>query len=221
MYKIITEKIYDLPPVSQREVFRYAGMKGEPTAELIELFNECVYLSRDTFAGKICYCELAKEDFLSYLPSAKDSQAVEKLISSAERVAVFVATAGIAVDRLIHRFVNVSPLKALMFQAIGAERIETICDLFCASLQEKYAKEGWQASPRFSAGYGDFPLSAQTEIFTLLSPEKHIGVSLTDSILMMPSKYVSSFVAFSKKPCAESEKNCDACNLENCDYKRD
>ena len=210
MYKIITEKIYDLPPVSQREVFRYTGTKGEPTAELIELFNECVYLSRDTFAGKICYCELAK-----------DSQAVEKLISSAERVAVFVATAGIAVDRLIHRFVNVSPLKALMFQAIGAERIETICDLFCKDLQEKYAKEGWLASPRFSPGYGDFPLAAQTEIFTLLSPEKHIGVSLTESLLMMPSKSVSAFVAFSKKPCAESEKNCDACNLENCDYKRD
>lgn len=206
MYKIITEKIYDLPPVLQKEVFRYAGMKGEPTDELINVFNECVYLSRDTFAGKICYCELSKEDFLSYLPSAKKSGAVERLLSSAERIVVFVATAGIAVDRLIHRFVNVSPIKALMFQVIGSERIEAICDLFCKDLQEKYAKEGWLASPRFSPGYGDFPLAAQTELFALLSPEKHIGVSLTESLLMMPSKSVSAFVAFTP------ENKCDGCH---------
>ncbi len=213
MYKVITEQFYQLPPVSQKEVFRYTGMKGEPTAALLQLYNECLDLAKDTCSGKICYCEFEKEDFLAALPLAKESQAVIHLLASADSVVVFVATVGIAIDRMIQRFVNVSPLKALLFQALGAERIEAVCNLFCSKLRERYEKDGLQVSPRFSAGYGDFPLTAQKDIFRLLSPEKYIGVSLTDSLLMTPSKSVSAFVAVGKKQ-SKDEKSCNRCSLK-------
>ena len=47
---------------------------------------------------------------------------------------------------------------------------------------------------RYSPGYGDWPLDAQRELLALLDTPRAIGVSLTDSLLMVPSKSVSAVI---------------------------
>ena len=76
-------------------------------------------------------------------------------------------------------------------QALGAERIEALCDAFCDSL---ISEKGVLLRPRFSPGYGDLPLEVQKDIFSLLECHKRIGVSLNESLLMSPSKSVTAFV---------------------------
>ena len=51
-----------------------------------------------------------------------------------------------------------------------------------------------KASSRFSAGYGDLPLELQEKIFEILKPEKQMGVFLSESFIMSPSKSVTAFV---------------------------
>ena len=97
------------------------------------------------------------------------------------------------------RYGAVSPAKALLHQAIGAERIEALCDRLCRDLAEEI---GTSLRPRFSPGYGDFSVTVSGDIFRLLDPARRIGVSLTDHFLMTPSKSVSAIVGIA----AEQEK---------------
>ena len=47
---------------------------------------------------------------------------------------------------------------------------------------------------RFSPGYGDLPLGYQRTLLAILDTPRKIGVSLTDTLLMVPSKSVSAVV---------------------------
>jgi cobalamin-dependent methionine synthase I len=111
-------------------------------------------------------------------------------------VLVFAATVGVGVDRAIAKYSRIAPSKAFMLSALGAERIEALCDAFC----REYAFEKNVAlTPRFSSGYGDCPLDVQRQIFYLLDCPKNIGLTLNDSMLMSPTKSVTAFVGIKEK----------------------
>ena len=78
-----------------------------------------------------------------------------------------------------------------MFQALGAERIESLCDTFCNDMNNEL---GVRLKPRFSAGYGDLPLEVQKDIFRVLDCPRKIGLTLNDSLLMSPTKSVTAIV---------------------------
>jgi cobalamin-dependent methionine synthase I len=107
---------------------------------------------------------------------------------------VFAATVGLEPDRLIARYGRLRPTKALLVQAIGAERIEAVCDAFCADIANQAAERGLYATRRFSPGYGDLPLSFQADLFSLLACEKAIGLTLTGSGMMVPTKSVTALI---------------------------
>ena len=83
---------------------------------------------------------------------------------------------------------------ALCLQAIGSERAEALCDAFCNDMASEYTKYGKVLRPRFSAGYGDLPLSLQRDITGVLQTPKNIGISLNESLLMSPSKSVTAII---------------------------
>lgn len=180
----VYEKIYtELPDFDQREILRYAGVKGEADDKTLDLLDECLQESRTAFFYRVCYCEFSKSALFAQISTAGNSAALARFLDGAEQALVFAATVGLGIDRLINRYAVVSPVKALFFQAIGAERIEVLCERFCKELGLK---------KRFSPGYGDFALTAQREIFSMLGCEKRIGLSLTDSLLMSPTKSVTA-----------------------------
>ena len=87
---------------------------------------------------------------------------------------------------------------ALAVSALGSERVEALCDEFCNRLATEKG-EGVKVYQRFSPGYGDLPLEVQRDIFALLSPERAIGVTLGDGLLMSPTKSVSAIIGISEK----------------------
>jgi cobalamin-dependent methionine synthase I len=124
------------------------------------------------------------------------SRALAKNLDSCGEIVLFAATVGLGIDRLCARYASVSPAKALFFDAIGSERVESLCDAFCKDLKDK--ERGGFTRPRFSPGYGDMPLSVQKEIFRALSPERHIGASLRESLIVSPAKTVTAIVGIGK-----------------------
>ena len=105
---------------------------------------------------------------------------------------------GLGIDRLINKYGRITPSRAVCLQAIGAERIEALCDEFCKDIAQKYAESCRKLRPRFSPGYGDLPLSLQRDILNLLSSEKRIGLTLNESLLMSPTKSVTAIVGIYK-----------------------
>ena len=118
------------------------------------------------------------------------SQSLSKNLLGCKRAIIFAATAGFEIDRLITRHSRLSPARALMLSALGSERAEALCDAFSHDMKNTYGT----TRPRFSAGYGDLPLSLQKDIFKLLNPSAKIGLSLSESLLMSPTKSVTAFI---------------------------
>ncbi len=187
-------KTYGLPPVDKKEVLRYAGYHGETDEHSLLLLEECIAECEVIVGARICYLVLGKAEFFNAIPEARESNSLQRLLSESEKVLVFAGTVGLELDRLMERYACVSPAKSLLIQAIGAERIETLCELFCEELRLEYAKDGYVVGKRFSPGYGDFSLQAQEEIFRILDCPRKIGLTLTNALLMSPTKSVTAIV---------------------------
>lgn len=193
---IVTKK-YDEPPICEKEILRYLGiMDGD--SKMNSLIAECLEELRSKLNYKLCYCELPVEleggccGFGSFSLQSKD---LEKNLAGCDKVVFFAATIGVEIDRLIKKYGMLSPSKAVVFQAIGAERIEALCDMFC----KEYAQEHQIIlKPRFSPGYGDLELITQKIFFEILDCSKHIGVALNESLLMSPSKSVTAIAGIKR-----------------------
>lgn len=189
-------KSFEDPRFNGREIMRYAGVKI-PTPETDALLDECLALAKDKFVYKVCFCKIKidmQEGFLTLGSIKTASNDLKKNLSGCKEAYIFAATVGFEIDRLVARFGAVSPAKALMLQAIGAERIESLCDAFNGEISALAKAEGKHTRPRFSAGYGDLPLEAQKDIFELLDCPKRIGVTLNESLLMSPTKSVTAII---------------------------
>ena len=99
-----------------------------------------------------------------------------------------------------HRRVSVtSGADALIVQAIGAALIEKLMDSVEDEIRAELA-ESETLVERYSPGYGTFPLAAQSTLLALLDAPIKVGVSLTDTLLMVPSKSVSAIIGVHSQP---------------------
>jgi hypothetical protein len=117
-----------------------------------------------------------------------------KNLSGCDSVYIFAATPGVAVDRLVMRYSKLSPAKAMICDSIGSSAIEVWCD----EVNDKISSFG-KTKPRFSPGYGGVSLEYQKDILAFLDAEKKLGITLSDSFMMIPAKSVTAFVGVCKK----------------------
>ena len=223
MIGTVFTKTYSALPYNESEIFRYAGVKTQDE-EIVELFKQCLAEADGKASLRVCYATFPvclTEDGVDVGFTVVQSKNLRNLLKNAEKVVVFAATAGIEMDRLIARYNHASAGKAVVFQAIGAERVETLCDAFEKDLKTQMEGAGMRLTPRFSPGYGDLPLELQQEVFRVLEPQKRIGVTLSSSLLMAPSKSVTAFIGLEKEGCSASKNKtgCQACRKEDCTYR--
>ncbi len=195
---MVYTKIYDAPPLDRREILRYAGVRGD-APEIDAILDECLDEIKNKLTCKVCFAEypIALADgYLDLGFTRTDSFSLRKDLAGCEKIILFAATVGIGIDRLIARYAVISPTKSLLFQAIGAERIEALCDLF----NSEYG------GSRFSPGYGDLPLELQKDIFAALDCPRKIGLTLNASMLMSPSKSVTAIIGVKNEDKRISEK---------------
>ncbi len=195
---VITQ-IFEAPPVSFDEIYRYMRQR-DPDESIRAAVKKETETLLPQLSYRVCWAEISAsgdDDGKVILPSGFGGKTVTKYLKGADKAVVFAATTGLSPDRLITRYAA-EPLKALIVQAIGAERTEALCDSFQAFLQEEYGSKGLETGERFSPGYGDFELSAQKDIFTLLECPKKIGLTLNESLLMSPSKSVTALIGLRK-----------------------
>lgn len=193
---IVLTKTYDAPPVSKKAIFRYASCPRDEQ-DVAALIDSCMEEGAPSLSYKVCYtvAELSVSGDVCRIGELSfKSKSLAKNLGGCERAVIFGATLGVGIDRLISKYGQISPSRALIFQAFGAERIEALCDAFCADVAD-----GAKTRPRFSPGYGDLALETQRDIFALLNCQKNIGLFLLDSYLMSPSKSVTAIMGIEKK----------------------
>lgn len=189
-------KTYESIPVNYREVCRYMSCKN-PDEETKKLLQQCVEESDGVLSYKVCYSvfDIAVQgdeiDF-GFVKATSHSLAIN--LKNCKKAVVFAATVGHGLDRLIKRENLLSPAKALCFQALGSERVESLCDAFNEEIKAEFEKGGMKLKPRFSPGYGDLSLEIQRSIIPVLDCTKLLGISLGENLMMSPSKSVTAIV---------------------------
>ena len=192
MISNVTVKSYPQPPIDISEAIRYAG--GGSSEEILSLARSCSEEINGKLRGSVCYVILnveMKGDVCDFGVFRVTSENLAKNLRGAERVILFGATVGVEIDRLIAKYSKSSQTRAVMLAGLGGERIEALCDSFCADMEKEL---NVKLKPRFSPGYGDLDISLQREIFRVLDCPRRIGLCLTESMLMTPSKSVTAFV---------------------------
>ncbi len=194
----VFSKTYEAPPIGEKEILRYASCK-EADEGLLALMRGCIREAEEGLTYKVCWRILpvrVEGSLCDFEVFQVRSKQLAGALSGCREVLLFAATVGVEQDRLIAKYGRLSPTKALLHQAIGAERIEALCDVFCKEME---AEQGEPLRPRFSPGYGDLPLAVQKDLFRVLDCTKRIGLSLNDSLLMSPSKSVTAFAGIGRK----------------------
>lgn len=149
------------------------------------------------------------------------SKNLAKNLKGCDQAVLFAATLGIGVDRLIQRTGITNMAKAVVLQACAAAYLEEYCDACQEKIAQEMQKEGNYLRPRFSPGYGDFPLIHQKQILRMIDSAKTIGLTMTDSFLMTPTKSVSAVIGVSTTRIPCHRHGCEECEKTDCLYRRD
>ena len=99
-------------------------------------------------------------------------------------------TVGAAFDAWQRKLAATSAADAYLAQQIGLDAVEKVMDEL--ETRSRSGVEGKRLTPRRSPGYGDLPFELSREIINRLDATKKIGVSITDSNLLVPSKSVTA-----------------------------
>lgn len=209
------------PEWNRKEIIRYARAKSDDP-RITALIDACIAEAKPLLDYRLSYTidDIVREDdTLSFCGINTASTVIKKAVDGCEKIILFAATIGARFDRLITRYGRLEPSKALIFQAIGAERIESLCDAFCDTIITELNASGKSLRQRVSPGYGDIPLEMQRQIFQILDCERRIGLTLNESLLMSPSKSVTAIVGVGSDRHT-STNPCDGCNRPDCIYKK-
>ena len=215
-------------PIRQDQVWRYLGYKGgaRPDAQVLEKITACEEKLREAADPRHLLMRFPvgrgeNNSTCLYIAGMEiSSKDLRRNLQGCEELYLLAATLGPGPDLLIRRASAQRMSDAVIYQAICAEMIESCCDQICARLRRQAAEEGLYLKPRFSPGYGDLPLDLQKDLLRILDAPKKIGLTLTDSLLMMPSKSVTALIGLTKELQPDHEKDCAACPKTDCEFRR-
>ena len=110
--------------------------------------------------------------------------------------------------------------RVVTLQACAAAMLEEYLDAWQEEEEKKLKTEGYYMRPRFSPGYGDFSIEHQGMILRMLDTAKTIGLTMTDSSMLTPSKSVTAVLGLSRTDMSCHMKGCEACGKTDCVYRR-
>lgn len=186
--------LFDAVGCDKKQALRFMGCKSEPLGEELEkLYLECIKMVKKECSFKAVWRKSSVSfvggDTVEFDFGKIASASLCKNLEGCKSAFVFAATAGLGIDRLMLRYKQLDPAKAMVISAIGSSCIECWCDKINAVITE-----GKLSKPRFSPGYGGVELKHQKEVLDFLDGQRSVGITLTDSFFMTPVKSVTAFI---------------------------
>ena len=210
----------------RKEALRYLGYgRQEADGQTLQLLEEVAAELERSSSPKSIYQEYAckvQGDRVEVGALSVTSSSLARNLEGCVRAVVLAATIGRAADLMIKRYSVSNLAKAAIAQAAGAAYIESYVDEAEDEIRTGAHGRGLYLRPRFSPGYGDFPLECQKDIFAMLECSKRIGVTLTEGNLMMPSKSVTALIGLApQEPEGCPLHACSQCAHTGCGFRRE
>ncbi len=147
---------------------------------------------------------------------------IARHLHGCDRCALMAVTLGVQADALIRRYAPVDMTRSLVLDAAASGLTEALCGECENELRAKARTAGQCLTGRFSPGYGDMPLESQEPLLRLLDAGRRIGLYLSESCLMTPSKSVTAVLGlYDGEEREENTPGCAACDRHGrCDFQK-
>ena len=212
-----------LTAVDLQQAYRYMGMHAKPDATMQQLAKDCekrllaavvpryfhlVCPIRETEDGIRC-------EGTTLLLTGKD---IAAHLSGCDRAVILCATLSAGADTAIRQAGAFDVLAGMMTDAMASALTEQLCDE--AETEILAGLPGLYPTWRFSPGYGDLPLTVQGDLLRSVNAEKRLGVTLSESGMLIPSKTVTALIGLSEAPIPMGKRGCAVCSMnQTCPYR--
>ncbi len=203
--------------IDEKKMLRELRMdKSHPLyPELRKLADEIGEIIKPKAIYRICYIEDRNEKSVTFGGQKFESEILSQNVKEVERVFAYIATCGIEVDQHFEK--DGDMLKQFWLDSIKEMALEGALDFLFSEIKKAH---GLPQLPSMSPGSGTreiWPIEQQKQLFSIFGDVKElIGVTLTDSMLMIPNKTVSG-ICFSR---GVEFITCQLCSRENCPKRR-
>jgi hypothetical protein len=174
------------------------------------MFHEAQGIARPKYAYAVAAVEEKQEDAVIIEGRLIRSALVRKNLDQTHRIVPYLATCGTEIDEWSHQFTDM--LENYWADEIKNHILQQSIRTMRQTVKTQYfpSRDLSQMSP---GSLPDYPITEQATLFSLFGTVAHaVGITLTDSFLMIPSKSISGFY-FSSEVHFE---NCRLCPRPNC-----
>ena len=206
------------------EILRYLRVRGEAPEELrahVEAAaEELAAALRPQFVYRVFPLEQGDDGIdLQGSGVTLTGGLASKMLRSCDAAVLLCCTLGMEFERRLRALERRDMGKAVILDACGSAWVESGCDAAEREIAERFS--GRFLTDRFSPGYGDLPLSLQCSVLDALDARRRLGIHLSESFLMTPSKSVTAVIGLSDTPQPARVRGCGYCAMKgNCDYRK-
>lgn len=223
------ENIISNVSVDKSEVLRYLGHNGQEINNDLNLkINQCIKETKNEIDTKYIYqiynikndlnLNTVQFENTNLILKSKD---ISELLRDCDKCVLMCATLGFNIEKNIRRYSYNNLTKGIIIDACATTSIEEVCDLVQDSILDEVSKEGKSLTMRYSPGYGDLDISANRDILNVLDAQRKIGVTVTNTGIMIPRKSVVALIGITNKKIEKVKRTCENCsNRFNCEYRR-
>ena len=210
------------------QVLQYAGVRSKhildsPPSDLVLSAEQTALEMEQTLQPKTVWkvFELQHEESGIVLKGTNlvlPGRLASLMLSDCTHVIVMAATLGMMFEHKLEEKSARNMAEALMWDACGSACVESVLDELEQTISQKLT-DRQHLTDRFSCGYGDLPLDVQNWVSDLLNLPS-LGIFLTDSGMMIPSKSVTAFMGISPHVQKSRIRGCSVCAVkDSCPYR--
>lgn len=214
-----------LGQLDKNEALRYMGHRGEDIDEQLDkLITKCekevLSCVKPRFVYKVCDISREEKGIL-----VKDTNlfltgnSIKKHLDGCDKAVLMAVTISADADRLI-RIAQIRDMaEAVAIDSLCSVAVEQACDR--AELIIKEENPGYYQTFRFGLGYGDLPISLQGQFLHVLNAPKQIGLNVSSTDMLTPTKSVTAVIGLSNNPIPQRARGCQTCSMnKKCQFRQ-
>ena len=214
--------------IDREEVLRYLEYKGQDIDNnLVEIIEECRNIAKDRINPRYTFRVYSiKQKYKGIIELEGTNLILEsndlyEILKDCNECILMAATLGINIEKDIKKYSCTELTKGIIIDSCATTAIEEVCDRVQNEIENNILKNGQYLTFRYSPGYGDLSIEKNTEILYILNGQKEIGLTITNSGIMIPRKLVIAIIGITDKKVEQDKTSCSTCkNKSKCKFKK-
>lgn len=198
------------------EALRYLGAGDHPPEELLRDVSAAADTLTGTLRPRYVYRlysirRTGEGEALEGSGVILPGETARRMLEGCDQAALLLCTLGAGFETLLRAWQARDMARAVLLDACGSAWVEAGCDRAERELAARFPDR--YLTDRFSPGYGDLPLSLQSSVCAALDGWRQLGIQVSESFWMNPTKTVSAVIGLSDRPQAARIRGCAFCSM--------